>query len=120
MLRFQSSAAERAVFRPSWRKGSASNAPRLRRARSSPEVAAGEEAAPLNPFAPEGGNPLPPFTYQLPAAAPVTDGLGSVNASGVRSRGLTLATARGMTVAAPADGVVKFAGPFRDYDGILI
>ena len=84
------------------------------------KLAGGEEAAPLSPFAPDGGTPLPPFTYQLPAAAPVTDGLGSVNASGVRSRGLTLATARGMTVTAPADGVVKFAGPFHDYDGILI
>jgi septal ring factor EnvC (AmiA/AmiB activator) len=84
------------------------------------KLAASEEAAPLSPFAPEGGTPLPPFNYQLPAAAPVTDGLGSVNASGVRSRGLTLATVRGMTVSAPADGVVKFAGPFRDYDGILI
>jgi septal ring factor EnvC (AmiA/AmiB activator) len=25
-----------------------------------------------------------------------------------------------MAVTAPADGVVKFAGPFRDYDGVLI
>jgi septal ring factor EnvC (AmiA/AmiB activator) len=81
---------------------------------------AGEEAAPISPFPPEGASPNPSFAYRLPAAAPVTDGLASVNASGVRSRGLTLATTRGMAVAAPADGVVRFAGPFRDYDGVLI
>ncbi len=40
--------------------------------------------------------------------------------SGVRSRGLTLATTRGAAVIAPAAGVVKYAGPFRDYDGIII
>ena len=83
-------------------------------------LATTEDAAPLSPFAPEGANPVPPFAYQLPAAAPVTDGLASVNASGVRSRGLTLATPRGAVVTVPADGIVKLAGPFRDYDGILI
>jgi septal ring factor EnvC (AmiA/AmiB activator) len=81
---------------------------------------ASDDPAPASPFVPEGNGPRPPFAYQLPAAAPVTDGLASVSASGVRSRGLTLATRRGMPLAAPADGVVKFAGPFRDYDGVLI
>jgi septal ring factor EnvC (AmiA/AmiB activator) len=81
---------------------------------------AGEDAAPGSPFNPEGGASSPPFAYDLPAAAPVTDGLGSVNASGVRSRGLSLATRRGAALTAPANGVVKFAGPFRDYDGVLI
>jgi septal ring factor EnvC (AmiA/AmiB activator) len=81
---------------------------------------AAEDPAPISPFAAEGGSPAPPFAYQLPAAAPVTEGLASVNASGVRSRGLTLETSRGMPVAAPGDGVVRFAGPFRDYDGVLI
>src|SRR5438045_3889609 len=74
---------------------------------------ADEEPARPSPFTPEQATPLPPFAYQLPAAAPVTDGLASVNASGVRSRGLTLATSRGATVTAPAAGVVRFAGPFR-------
>jgi len=64
--------------------------------------------------------PLPRIAYQLPATAPVSDGLASVNASGVRSRGLTLATPRGTEVTIPADGVVKFAGPYEDYDGVLI
>ena len=81
---------------------------------------AAEEAAPLSPFAPEGPSQPAPFAYQMPAIAPVTEGLGAVDDSGVRSRGLTLATVRGNLVAAPADGVVKFAGPFRDYDGVLI
>lgn len=84
------------------------------------QLAINEEAGPLSPFAPEGGNPLPPFAYQLPAAAPVSDGLASVNESGVRSRGLTFATSRGTQVIIPADGVVKFSGPFQDYDGVLI
>src|SRR5207248_6267294 len=69
---------------------------------------------------PEGPPPRPPFPYELPAASPVTEGLAAVNASGVRSRGLTLATARGTSVTAPAAGVVRFSGPFRDYDGIII
>jgi septal ring factor EnvC (AmiA/AmiB activator) len=81
---------------------------------------AAEDTAPASPFAPEGPAPRPPFAYQLPAAAPVTEGLAAVNESGVRSRGLTMATARGLAVTAPADGVVKFAGPFRDYDGVVI
>jgi murein hydrolase activator len=86
----------------------------------SAQLAAREDAAPLSPFAPDGGRPRAPFAYRLPAAAPVSEGLASVNASGVRSRGLTLATSRGAAVTVPADGVVKFAGPFRDYDGVLI
>ena len=57
---------------------------------------------------------------QLPAVAPVTEGLGSVDANGMRSRGLTLGTGRGAPVAIPAYGIVRFAGPFRDYDGVLI
>jgi septal ring factor EnvC (AmiA/AmiB activator) len=81
---------------------------------------AAEGPAPSSPFAPEGPTPRLPFTYQLPAAAPVTEGLAAINESGVRSRGLTMATGRGSEVTAPADGVVKFAGPFRDFDGVLI
>jgi septal ring factor EnvC (AmiA/AmiB activator) len=79
-----------------------------------------EQPSPPSPFAPEGPAPRPPFAYQLPAAAPVVEGLAAVSASGVRSRGLTLATPKGAGVTAPADGVVKFSGPFRDYDGVLI
>lgn len=81
---------------------------------------AAEDAAPPSPFPPEGGIMRPPFAYQLPASAPVTQGLDAVDESGVRSRGLTFATGRGTPITAPADGTVKFAGPFRDYDGIVI
>ena len=81
---------------------------------------AAEAVAPARPFAPDGAAPRPPFRYQLPALAPVTEGLGAVNDSGVRSRGLALATARGTPISAPADGIIRFAGPFRDYDGVLI
>lgn len=76
--------------------------------------------APARPFAPEGAIAHPPFAYRLPATAPVTEGLDSVNESGVRSRGITLATPHGAPLGAPAPGVVRFSGPFRDYDGVLI
>ncbi|HEX6073426.1 MAG TPA: peptidoglycan DD-metalloendopeptidase family protein [Sphingomicrobium sp.] len=81
---------------------------------------AGEGPAPPRPVSPESAPPPAVLAYQLPSGAAVTDGLGSVNSSGVRSRGITLATRRGQPVAAPAAGVVRFSGPYRDYDGILI
>lgn len=84
------------------------------------EQLAADDPAPPSPFAAEGSVQRPPFAYQLPAAAPVTEGLASVNDSGVRARGVTLATGRGAALTAPASGIVKFAGPFRDYDGVLI
>jgi murein hydrolase activator len=76
--------------------------------------------APPRPFAGGDSAPAAPFAYVLPAAAPVIDGLDAVNSSGVKSRGITLATRRGAPVAVPAAGIVRFSGPFRDYDGILI
>jgi septal ring factor EnvC (AmiA/AmiB activator) len=79
-----------------------------------------DDAAPASPFAPQSAVPRPPFPYQLAASAAVTVGLSSIDTSGVRSRGLTLATTRGMPVDAPAAGTVKFSGPFRDYDGVVI
>ena len=79
-----------------------------------------EPPTPVRPFAPAGPQFRPPFPYILPVSAPVVEGLGAVNDSGVRSRGLSFDTRRGTPVVAPADGVVRFSGPFRDYDGILI
>jgi septal ring factor EnvC (AmiA/AmiB activator) len=61
-----------------------------------------------------------PFAYRLPVAAPVAEGLGAVNASGIRSRGLTFSTGRGVVVSVPASGVVRFSGPFRNHDGVVI
>lgn len=65
-------------------------------------------------------SPLQPFAYILPVQAPVVDGLGSVAPNGVRSRGLTLATTQGTSVDVPASGVVRFSGPFRSYDAVVI
>ncbi len=98
-------------------RGEQSNSQSIRRIA---DQLAGEDAAPFSPFNPEGAGPRPPFAYQLPAAAAVLEGLAAVNDSGVQSRGLTLATYRGSPLTSPAAGVVKFAGPFRDYDGVLI
>jgi len=93
-----------------------------RRNRSAAQIAA--EVAALGPAPPRPGRaenpPRPPLGYRLPADARVLQGLGEVNSSGVRSRGLTLATRRGAEVLVPAAGIVRFAGPFRDYDGIAI
>lgn len=92
-------------------------------ARSTAAVAAGLTAlgpAPERPF-PGGSWPgLPPFAYRLPAESPVTTGLGEISDSGIRSRGITLATRRGTPVAAPAAGVILFSGPFRDFNGVVI
>jgi septal ring factor EnvC (AmiA/AmiB activator) len=91
--------------------------------RSARELAAlleSEQPASPRPFAPAGPRPRLPFAYALALNAPLTEGLGAVNESGVRSRGISFAAARGAPVSAPAAGVVRFSGPFRDYDGILI
>lgn len=86
-------------------------------------AAVARELAPLGPAVPRPTAPEPlarGLRYVLPAAAPVVRGFGSVSASGIRARGITLATRRGSAIAAPADGIVRFAGPFREYDGIVI
>jgi septal ring factor EnvC (AmiA/AmiB activator) len=75
---------------------------------------------PPRPLPAQGAAPRISIAYRLPAAADVREGLGAVSDSGVRSRGLTLATARGDALAAPAAGTVRFSGPFQNYDGILI
>ena len=93
------------------------------RSRSAAQIAAeiaGLGPAPDRPAPAEGPVPRPPLDYRLPVIARVIEGLGEVNASGVKSRGLTLATGRGAQVAVPAAGIIRFTGPFRDYDGIAI
>jgi septal ring factor EnvC (AmiA/AmiB activator) len=92
---------------------------RSRVAREIASELAGAEPALLRPVAPEGrGATFPP--YMLPVVAPVTQGLGAVDANGVRSRGLVLASSRGASVLAPASGVIRFAGPYRSHDGVII
>jgi septal ring factor EnvC (AmiA/AmiB activator) len=93
------------------------------RARAAASIAAqlaSEDPAPARTIGPEGGVPRPPFDYGLPVAALVTEGLASIDDSGVRARGLTFGSYRGAAVSAPAAGTVRFSGPFRDYDGVLI
>ncbi len=89
-------------------------------ARALAALLAMESPPPARPAAGEGAAALAPFAYSLPAQAPVTTGMGAISPSGVRSRGVTLATPRGVALVAPAAGVVRFAGPFREYDGVLI
>jgi murein hydrolase activator len=76
--------------------------------------------APPRPGSASGGGVRAPLSYRLPSAAPVVEGFGSISPAGIRSRGLTLATARGARVQVPASGIVRFSGPFRSYDGIVI
>ena len=75
---------------------------------------------PRGPARPRAAGTAAPFAYVLPSSAPVVDGLGSVAPNGVRSRGLTLATARGAPVVVPAAGTIRFSGAFRSYDAIVI
>jgi septal ring factor EnvC (AmiA/AmiB activator) len=91
-----------------------------RSARDLALLLASEPPAPSRPLAPAGPPASPPFSYIVPVSAPVVAGLGSVNESGVRSRGIRFETPRGASVRAPADGIVRFSGPFGDYDGIVI
>lgn len=91
-----------------------------RAAASTAAELASMDAAPARPAPPDSPAMGAPFAYELPAAAEVTEGLAHVDESGVRSRGITLATSRGAPVTAPAAGTVRFSGPFQDYDGVLI
>jgi len=76
----------------------------------------GEVASTLGP--PVWPAASPPYT--LPVAGKVVTGLGELSDAGVRSRGLTIATASDAPVVAPAAGKVAFAGPFRSYGTIVI
>ncbi|GEM_PF-173152 len=61
-----------------------------------------------------------PPAYRMPVIGEVVTGFGELAASGMRSRGLVLATLPSAAVVAPAAGRVAFAGPFRGYGQILI
>jgi len=58
--------------------------------------------------------------YRLPVPGKVVVGMGERAGVGVRARGLTLATASGATVSAPAMARIAYAGPFRGYGDIVI
>ncbi len=74
---------------------------------------------------PDGGDDALPAhdgmpRYRLPVAGEVASGFGEVSPSGVRARGLTIATDGAAAVTAPAPATVVFAGPFRSYGRIVI
>jgi septal ring factor EnvC (AmiA/AmiB activator) len=81
---------------------------------------------PLQP----GDRPNPPLAlayapparpaYRLPALGRVVTGFGEVSDAGVRARGLTIATAPGAQVIAPAAGHIAYAGAFRGWGQIVI
>src|SRR3546814_10604241 len=50
----------------------------------------------------------------------IVAGLGEVNESGVRSRGITVVARPGGQVVAPASGRVSFAGDYKGYGKIVI
>ncbi len=63
---------------------------------------------------------LPHGVYRIPVDGRLVTGFDEVSDAGVRSRGLTFATAAGAGVVAPATGVVRYARRFRDYGTIVI
>ena len=97
-----------------------SDAERLREGRKAASELVALDFAPPRPM--RGDSPMPPtdFAYTLPVAAPLLDGVGSVDGAGIVSRGLSFATTRGAAVMAPADGTIAFAAPFRGEDGLVI
>ena len=96
----------------------ASNAAGQRQAHRNAIAAAAFAEAPSRPTTVAQAGPA--IAWQLPSPAKVTVGLSEISTSGVRSRGLTLATQRGARLTAPAAGKIAFTGPFRRRDGIVI
>lgn len=83
----------------------------------------------LRPARP-GATALPPPAARLPRSAPpayrmpvigkVVTGMGELSESGVRARGLTIATQPYAQVVAPTRGRIAFAGEYRGYGQIVI
>ena len=57
---------------------------------------------------------------ELPAAGDILRRFGDADGTGHPARGMTVATAPGAVVTAPADGTVVFAGAFRSYGQMII
>lgn len=66
------------------------------------------------------GWPAGDVPYRLPVGGRLLTGFGEVSDAGVRSRGLTLGTDPGATVAAPAAGRVAYARRFGDFGVVVI
>lgn len=73
-------------------------------------------ALPVEVAASNGATPA----YRLPVVGTVITGLGEVSDTGIKARGLTIATRGGAQVVAPASGRIAFAGPFRGYANIVV
>lgn len=58
--------------------------------------------------------------YRVPVDGAVVIGMGEISDAGVHARGLTFETPANSDVVAPRSGRVAYAGPFRDYGGIVI
>jgi septal ring factor EnvC (AmiA/AmiB activator) len=80
----------------------------------------GSIASPAPPAAAAAEAELAESAYRLPVVGRIVAGLGEVNESGVRSRGVTIAARPGGQVVAPAPGRVGFAGDYRGYGKIVI
>jgi len=62
----------------------------------------------------------PQARYRLPVIGQVLTGMGEVSTTGIRARGLTIATRPSAQVVAPTGGRVAFAGPYRGFGNIVI
>jgi murein hydrolase activator len=58
--------------------------------------------------------------YRMPVVGQVITGLGEVSDTGVRARGLTIATRPSAQVVAPTGGRIAFAAPYRGFGNIVI
>jgi murein hydrolase activator len=65
-----------------------------------------------------GGRGRP--AWRAPVLGDVVEGLGSIDASGRRARGMTIIAPSGAQIVSPAAGRVMFAGPFRTYGQVAI
>lgn len=77
-----------------------------------------EQAGAPAPERDAAGSSAPP--YRLPVVGQLVTGMGEVSDSGVRARGLTIATQPGAQAVAPTAGRIAFSGPYRGYGQILI
>lgn len=60
------------------------------------------------------------IAYRLPVVGTLVTGMGEISDSGVRARGITVATQPGAQIVAPSAGRVAFADHYRGYGRIVI
>jgi len=83
-----------------------------------PRPARPDQALAPAPERPRGAIAAPP--YRLPVVGQLVTGMGEISQSGIRSRGLTIATRPEALAVAPTAGRIAFAGPYRGYGQIVI